>query len=66
MTRRIAILAFSLAAILGLLGVQSWDLALDRVQRSAVAAVEEKTGFVVKSIERAEIALLPLPRISLS
>lgn len=66
MTRRAAIIAFSLAVVLGLLGAQSWDLALDRVQRSAVAAVEEKTGFAVKNIERAEIALLPLPRISLS
>ncbi|CAH1681214.1 AsmA family protein [Hyphomicrobiales bacterium] len=66
MTRRTAIFAFSLAVILGLLGSQSWDLALGRVERSAVAAIEEKTGFVVKGIERAEIAFLPLPRISLS
>lgn len=67
MTRRTAILAFSLAVVIGLLlGLQSWDLALGRVERSAIAAVEEKTGFVVKGIERAEIALLPFPRISLS
>ena len=66
MTRRAAILAFSLAVVIGLLGLQSWDLALDRVQRNAAAAVAEKTGFVIKSIERAEIALLPFPRISLS
>lgn len=66
MTRRAAIFAFSLAVVLGLLGLQSWDIALGRVQRSAVAAIEQKTGFVVSHVERAEIALLPLPRISLS
>lgn len=66
MTRRAAILAFSLVALIGLLGLQPWDLALGRVQRSAVAAIAEKTGFVVKTVERAEIALLPFPRISLS
>jgi uncharacterized protein involved in outer membrane biogenesis len=66
MTRRAAILAFGLVAALGLLGLQSWDVALGRVQRAAVSAIEERTGFVVKTIERAEIAFLPLPRISLS
>jgi uncharacterized protein involved in outer membrane biogenesis len=66
MTRRAAILAFSLVVAIGLLGVQSWDIALGRVQRSAIRAIEERTGFVVKTIERAEFALLPLPRISLS
>lgn len=66
MTRRAAIIAFSLVAAIGLLGLQSWDVALGRVQRAAVSAIEERTGFVVKAIERAEIALLPLPRISLS
>lgn len=65
MTRRTAIIAFSLVAAIGLLGLQSWDVALGRVQRAAVSAIEERTGFVVKAIERAEIALLPLPRISL-
>ncbi len=66
MTRRAAILALCLLTVLGLLGFQSWDVAVGRVERRAVAAVEEKTGFVVGAIERAEIAFLPLPRISLS
>ena len=66
MTRRAAIIAFSLVVAIGLLGLQSWDVALGRVQRGAIKAIEERTGFVVKTIERAEIALLPLPRISLS
>lgn len=66
MTRRAAILAIGLVVAAGLLGLQSWDVALERVQRGAVSAIEERTGFVVKTIERAEIALLPLPRISLS
>lgn len=66
MTRRAAIIAFSLVVAIGLLGLQSWDLALGRVQRAAATAIEERTGFVVKAIDRAEIALLPLPRISLS
>ena len=66
MTRRAAIIAFSLVVAIGLLGLQSWDVALGRVQRSAIKAIEERTGFVVKAIERAEFALLPLPRISLS
>nr|WP_047582130.1 AsmA-like C-terminal region-containing protein [Methylobacterium sp. ZNC0032] len=66
MTRRAAIIAFSLVVAIGLLGMQSWDVALGRVQRGAIQAIEERTGFVVKAIERAEIAFLPLPRISLS
>jgi len=66
MTRRTAFLAFSLVVAIGLLGLQSWDLALGRIERSAVEAIEARTGFAVKSLERAEIALLPLPRISLS
>ena len=66
MTRRAAILAFGLVVAIGLLGLQSWEVALGRVQRTAVRAIEERTGFVVKSIDRAEIAFLPLPRISLS
>jgi len=66
MTRRAAIIAFSLVVAIGLLGLQSWDLALGRIQRAAASALEERTGFVVKAIDRAEIALLPLPRISLS
>lgn len=66
MTRRAAIIAFSLVVAIGLLGLQSWDVAVGRVQRAAVRAIEERTGFVVKALERAEIAFLPLPRISLS
>jgi len=66
MTRRTAILALCLLTVLGLFGFQSWDVAVGRVERRAVKAIEEKTGFVVEKIERAEIALLPLPRISLS
>lgn len=66
MTRRAAILAFGLVVAIGLLGSQSWDIALGRVQRAAVSAIEERTGFVVKALERAEVTLLPLPRISLS
>jgi uncharacterized protein involved in outer membrane biogenesis len=66
MTRRTAILAICLFAVLGLFGLRSWELALGRVERSALAAIERKTGFVVKTVERAELALLPLPRISLS
>lgn len=66
MTRRAAILAFGFVVAIGLLGLQSWDVALGRVQRAAVRAIEERTGFVVKTLDRAEIAFLPLPRISLS
>lgn len=66
MTRRTAILALCLLTVLGLFGFQSWDVAVGRVERRAVKAIEEKTGFVVEKIERAEIAFLPLPRISLS
>ena len=66
MTRRAAFLALGFVVAIGLLGLQSWDVALGRVQRSAIKAIEERTGFVVKELERAEIALLPLPRISLS
>ncbi|MDX3808164.1 AsmA family protein [Bosea thiooxidans] len=66
MTRRTAFLAFSFVVVIGLLGLQSWDLARGRIEGSALRAIEERTGFAVKSLERAEIALLPLPRISLS
>ncbi|MCO5093420.1 AsmA family protein [Bosea sp. (in: a-proteobacteria)] len=66
MTRRAAIIAFSLVVAVGLLGLRSWDVALGRIQRVVVGAIEERTGIVVGAVERAEIALLPLPRISLS
>ena len=66
MTRRAAILAICLALAAGLLGTRSWTLALGRVERHAIHAVEQRTGFAVTSLERVEFAVLPLPRISLS
>ncbi|PTM42713.1 AsmA-like C-terminal region-containing protein [Bosea sp. 124] len=66
MTRRASILAYSLVLVLGLLGLQSWSIAVARVERHIIAAIEARTGLVVTELERAEIALLPLPRISLS
>ncbi|HEV7258776.1 MAG TPA: AsmA-like C-terminal region-containing protein [Bosea sp. (in: a-proteobacteria)] len=66
MTRRASILAYSLVLVLGLLGLQSWGIAAARVQKHVIAAIEARTGLVVSKLDRAEIALLPLPRISLS
>jgi AsmA protein len=66
MTRRASILAYSLAIALGLLGLQSWSIAVGRVEQRVIAAIEARTGLVVTGMERAEIALLPLPRISVS
>ncbi|WP_197279764.1 AsmA-like C-terminal region-containing protein [Bosea sp. AAP35] len=66
MTRRTSILAYSLVLVLGLLGLQSWGIAVARVEKHVIAAIEARTGLVVSGLERAEIALLPLPRISLS
>ena len=66
MTRRASILAYVLVLALGLLGLQSWGIAVSRVEKHVIAAIETRTGLVVTSLERAEIALLPLPRISLS
>jgi hypothetical protein len=66
MTRRASIFAYSLAVALGLLGLQSWSIAVGRIEQRVIAAIEERTGLVVSGMERAEIALLPLPRISLS
>lgn len=66
MTKRASILAYSLVLVLGLLGLQSWGIAVGRVEQRVIAAVEERSGLVVSGLERAEIALLPLPRISLS
>lgn len=66
MTRRASILAYSLVLVLGLLGLQSWGFAVARVERHVIAAIEARTGLAVTGFERAEIALLPLPRISLS
>lgn len=66
MTRRASILAYSIVIVLGLLGLQSWSIAVARVERHVIAAIEARTGLVVTGLDRAEIALLPLPRISLS
>lgn len=66
MTRRAALLAFCLIVATGLLGSRSWDVALGRIEHRTVQAIEQRTGFAVTSLARAEFALLPLPRISLS
>lgn len=66
MTRRASILAYCLAIVILLLGLQSWSIAVARIEQSVVAAIAARTGLVVTRQERAEIALLPLPRISLS
>ncbi len=65
MTRRASILAYCLVIALGLLGLQSWDIAVGRVEKRVIAEVEERTGLLLSGMQRAEIALLPLPRISL-
>ncbi|MDP3317536.1 MAG: hypothetical protein Q8S58_00270, partial [Bosea sp. (in: a-proteobacteria)] len=66
MTRRASILAYSLILVLGLLGLQSWSFAVARVEQYVIGAIEARTGLTVTALERAEIAFLPLPRISLS
>lgn len=66
MTRRASILVYSIIIVLGLLGLQSWSIAVARVEKHVIAAIEARTGLVVTGLDRAEIALLPLPRISLS
>jgi hypothetical protein len=66
MTRRTSIIAYSLVIVLVLLGLQSWSIALGRAEQRVLAAIEQRTGLVVTKRERAEFALLPLPRISLS
>lgn len=66
MTRRASILAYSLVLVLGLLGLQSWNIAAARVERHVIRAIEARTGLAVTGLDKAEIALLPLPRISLS
>ncbi len=66
MTRRFKILAGCLAIALALLGLQSWGVAVGRVETQVIAAIERRTGLVVTGLDKAEIALLPLPRISLS
>jgi uncharacterized protein involved in outer membrane biogenesis len=66
MSRRALILGLAAAALLLTLGLRSWNLALSHVERSVVAGIEARTGLKVTSLRRAEIAILPLPRISLS
>lgn len=66
MTRRASILGLAIAALLLALGLQSWSLAQALVERQVVASIEKRVGLKVTSLKRAEIALLPLPRISLS
>jgi uncharacterized protein involved in outer membrane biogenesis len=66
MIRRTSIFAYSLVIALALLGMQSWGLAVGELEKRVVAAVERETGLVITGLQRAEIALLPLPRVSLS
>ncbi|WP_439498489.1 AsmA family protein [Bosea sp. (in: a-proteobacteria)] len=66
MTRRVSILAYCLAIGLVLLGLQSWGIAVGRIERHVIAGIEDRTGLKITSLERAEIALLPLPRVELS
>lgn len=66
MSRRALLIGFAAAALLLTLGLRSWNLALSQVERSVVAGIEARTGLKVTGMRRAEIAILPLPRISLS
>ncbi len=66
MSRRALLIGFAVPALLLTLGLRSWNLALSQVERSVVAGIEARTGLKVTGMRRAEIAILPLPRISLS
>jgi len=66
MSRRTLILGLAVAMLLLALGLKPWNLALSQVERSVVAGIEARTGLKVTALRRAEIAFLPLPRISLS
>lgn len=66
MTRRASILIYCLAIALLLLGLQSWGVAAGLVERYVISGIERRTGLEITSLGKAEIALLPLPRISLS
>ncbi|MGX1789228.1 AsmA family protein [Bosea sp. NPDC055332] len=66
MSRRTLILGLAAIALLLMLGLRPWNLALSQVERSVVAGIEARTGLKVTALRRAEIAFLPLPRISLS
>jgi hypothetical protein len=56
MTRRASILAYCLIIALVLLGLQSWSIAVGRVEQHVISAIEQRTGLVVTARERAEIA----------
>ncbi|AMJ59427.1 AsmA family protein [Bosea sp. PAMC 26642] len=66
MTRRVSILVYCLVIALLLLGLQSWSVAVGLVERYVIAGIEDRIGLDVTRLEKAEIAFLPLPRISLS
>ncbi|RDJ27668.1 AsmA family protein [Bosea caraganae] len=66
MTRRVSILAYTLVIALVLLGLQNWSIAVGHIERHVIAGIEDRTGLKVTALERAEIAILPLPRVSLS
>lgn len=66
MTRRASIIACLIVVALIALGLQSWSVALGRLEQHVLGAIEQRTGLLVTTRDRAEIALLPLPRISLS
>lgn len=67
MTRRASILGLVLiAAVLIALGSRSWSVAIGMVERHVISRVEGRTGLKITGFSQAEIALLPLPRITLS
>lgn len=66
MSRRTLFLGLAAAALLLVLGLRPWNLALSQVERTVIAGIEARTGLKVTALRRAEIAFLPLPRISLS
>jgi AsmA protein len=66
MTRRVSILAYTLVIALVLLGLQNWSIAVGHIERHVIAGIEDRTGLKVTALGRAEIAFLPLPRVSLS
>lgn len=66
MTRRASLLIYCLAIAMLLLGLQSWGVAAGLVERYVISGIERRTGLEITGLGKAEIALLPLPRISLS
>lgn len=65
MKRRHFIALSLLALIVGALGLRSWDLAVDRIQTHVASGIRNWGGIDIASVEKANIALLPLPRIKL-